>query len=416
MHDQSAVEVSIPDDATSVSATASVRKKVGSRVTIYRNKGSEFWYAQWNNRGEMFRQSLKTKSVKQAQSLGGEIDRQLAVGHLETRTRRGPLISEIYPEYLKNLKFHERDNKSLELYDGYMRQFCHWAELQGIVRFDQVTVQVLEKFQQLLADSGLVTPPRDGGKPRKVTINLKTTIRNKMVNIRSAMAWALRRGLMQSDPAASYKLPSRSKEQGYCYSAKDLRAIFDHAESPYADIFELLSLTGLRVGEFIWLTKADVDFEKKMLHVRRKVLEGTGEKWHPKNGNARVVPLCPRALAIVQAAFVQSPSVWLFHASAINGSKGGRYGYLRLTGALSRAKKAGGVKSGKLHSFRHAFCSHMANSGVPALKVMRILGHSSLNIVLIYYHATDEELLSAIAGVDFDRMSKPEGGVEKGKN
>ena len=37
-------------------------------------------------------------------------------------------------------------------------------------------------------------------------------------------------------------------------------------------------------------------------------------------------------------------------------------------------------------------------------KVMKIVGHSSLDIVLMYYHVSQEELLSAVDGVDFDAI------------
>lgn len=52
----------------------------------------------------------------------------------------------------------------------------------------------------------------------------------------------------------------------------------------------------------------------------------------------------------------------------------------------------------------------MANSGVPPLMVMKIMGHASLDIVLIYYHVRDEQLLSALAGLNFENMF---GGVAK---
>ncbi len=70
-------------------------------------------------------------------------------------------------------------------------------------------------------------------------------------------------------------------------------------------------------------------------------------------------------------------------------------------GQLRRAKKAAGVKRGTLHSFRHFFVSTMANANVSPFKVMKIVGHRSLDIILTYYHASEGELLGA---VDFARV------------
>ena len=59
---------------------------------------------------------------------------------------------------------------------------------------------------------------------------------------------------------------------------------------------------------------------------------------------------------------------------------------------------------GTLHSFRHHFVSTMANANVSPFQVMKIVGHSSLDIILTYYHVGQEELLSAVDGVDFDAI------------
>jgi hypothetical protein len=44
---------------------------------------------------------------------------------------------------------------------------------------------------------------------------------------------------------------------------------------------------------------------------------------------------------------------------------------------------------------------------------MRIVGHSSLDIILTYYHVSEEELLGAVDGVDFGAVFGDEGA---GKN
>ena len=59
------------------------------------------------------------------------------------------------------------------------------------------------------------------------------------------------------------------------------------------------------------------------------------------------------------------------------------------------------MERGTLHSFRHFFVSTMANANVSPFKVMKIVGHSSLDIILTYYHVSEDELLGAVDGVDF---------------
>ncbi len=73
----------------------------------------------------------------------------------------------------------------------------------------------------------------------------------------------------------------------------------------------------------------------------------------------------------------------------------------RLWKQLKKAKTAAAVQRGTLHSFRHFFVSTMANANVSPFNVMKIVGHSSLDIILTYYHVSEEELLGAVDGVDF---------------
>ena len=44
----------------------------------------------------------------------------------------------------------------------------------------------------------------------------------------------------------------------------------------------------------------------------------------------------------------------------------------------------------------------MANANVSPFKVMKIVGHSSLDIILTYYHVSEDELLGAVDEVNFD--------------
>jgi integrase len=58
--------------------------------------------------------------------------------------------------------------------------------------------------------------------------------------------------------------------------------------------------TGLRIGELINLRWADVDLEKRVLHVRVQ------EEWKPKGLRDRVVPLHPSVERVVRAQRVAS--------------------------------------------------------------------------------------------------------------
>jgi len=60
-----------------------------------------------------------------------------------------------------------------------------------------------------------------------------------------------------------------------------------------------------------------------------------------------------------------------------------------------------GFAHGRLHSFRHYFCSTCANNGEPERMVMDWLGHADSEMIRHYYHLHDEEAKRRMDGLDF---------------
>jgi integrase len=86
-----------------------------------------------------------------------------------------------------------------------------------------------------------------------------------------------------------------------------------------------------------------------------------------------------------------------------------------LTPLEKKFKREGGqvgFADGRLHSFRHFFCSTCANSGVPEQVVMAWLGHRDSAMVRHYYHLHDDEAQRQMERLDF--LGKAGGGVAAG--
>jgi integrase len=49
------------------------------------------------------------------------------------------------------------------------------------------------------------------------------------------------------------------------------------------------------------------------------------------------------------------------------------------------------VADGRLHSFRHFFCSMSADNGVPEQMLMAFLGHRDSEMIRHYYHMQQDE-------------------------
>jgi integrase len=72
----------------------------------------------------------------------------------------------------------------------------------------------------------------------------------------------------------------------------------------------------------------------------------------------------------------------------------------KLTTQFPSVDGAKGFADGRLHSFRHYFCSRCANSSVPERMIMEWLGHSDSEMVRHYYHMCDTEARRHMEGLD----------------
>jgi integrase len=145
----------------------------------------------------------------------------------------------------------------------------------------------------------------------------------------------------------------------------------------------LLYLAGLRAGELLRLTQADLDLDTCDLHIR-----------HSKFNKSRVVPLAPDLVqGIVQCRIAAAercgpcrPDTPLFPSP-----HGGRYSITALRGAFHDALKIAGIKRTtdsriRLHDLRHSFaclrlllwCEQNVDLGAKLPLLAAYLGHVGL--------------------------------------
>ncbi|MHC4916990.1 MAG: tyrosine-type recombinase/integrase, partial [Planctomycetota bacterium] len=116
--------------------------------------------------------------------------------------------------------------------------------------------------------------------------------------------------------------------------------------------------------------------------------------WLPKNGEARVIPVCPQLEAILREASRRS----LYVLNTCEGKPYHGDGGNPLLWWFKRLYRRAGIGDWKdlgVHTLRHTFCSRLAQLGVRSELRAAIVGHRTLAMQNLYTHTEQEDALDA---------------------
>ena len=201
-------------------------------------------------------------------------------------------------------------------------------------------------------------------------------------------------------PKDAYVRDALTKEQ----QEKYLQFVQDCGGNYYDDIVILLG-TGLRVSEFYGLTRSDIDFDRRCIHVRRQLCR-TAEKPYfvtpPKTKSGiRNVPMTDAVyMALMRVVKGRtSPKVELLvdgHSGFLFLDKSGMpkvamhlENYMR--GLQKRFEKAYGKPIPRItpHVLRHTFCTNVQQAGLDVKSLQYLMGHSNASVTLdVYTHSS----------------------------
>ncbi len=159
-----------------------------------------------------------------------------------------------------------------------------------------------------------------------------------------------------------------------------LDAMMDKPLSYYA--FQVLYWTGIRVGELLALTKADIDVEAGLLRINKSYqrLRGKDVITTPKTDKSVrtiTIPsfLCEEMQEFMNAQYKLLPTDRLFSITK---------SYLHKE--MDRGTKATGIKRIKIHGLRHSHISALIDMGFSAVDIANRVGHESIDITYRYAH------------------------------
>ena len=181
-------------------------------------------------------------------------------------------------------------------------------------------------------------------------------------------------------------------------------------------VLKTLLLTGLRNAEICGLRWSDVDFDNKVIHVRRNRICNKGygiyEKAPKTKTSIRDVPIVPeleKDLKEYMKWFIEADDDFVTKQDsyyvASNQRREPVYPHIPYHW-LAELEVANGLKRVSCHGLRHTFCSLLLSKNVPIQTVSKYLGHSDSTITLkVYSHFisdTKERVVDAINSIVAD--------------
>ena len=277
-----------------------------------------------------------------------------------------------------------------------LRLFTAWCADRGILRPEEVSRDVVERYQRWLYHYR-----QESGKP----LSFHTQY-NRLVHVKSFFRWLARERYLLYNPASELEMPRLTRRLPTAVlTVSEVEAVLAQPDlsTPLGlrdrAILETFYSTGMRRKELIGLDLYDVDAERGWMAIR-----------HGKGGKDRVVPIGERALAWigkyldeVRCELVVSPGERALFLSKQGTRLSGHF-----THTVRRYLVASGVRDrGGCHLFRHTCATLMLERGADIRTIQEILGHAKLENTQIYTHVSIHQLKKIHAATHPARLERP---------
>jgi integrase/recombinase XerD len=178
-------------------------------------------------------------------------------------------------------------------------------------------------------------------------------------------------------PKRGIFLPSIKKESKLpvVLSREECRALFKAPKLlKHRVILSLIYSAGLRNSELCNLKIGDVDFDRKLIHVKQS-----------KYKKDRMIPLSDRiAVGISKYIDAENPHIWLFNGRSF----GKPMATEGIQWIMRESVKKTTIQKERVcvHSLRHSYATHLLEDGVDIVTVQKLLGHANIATTMIYLH------------------------------
>jgi integrase len=358
-----------------------------------KGKGNPWWVFISHN-GK--RASRKVGDKKAAEAVASTIRAKLQLGEFGFEEQKPVPTFKEHAKMWLSLP-HDWKESTRENYLGNLNNYI--LPVFGKIPINEIKRKDLKHFFDRLLSKG-------------VAVNTVSLIRSPISGV---LSHALDSELIEHNPIIGLKLGKKTTLEFEPLSKEDVILLLESAQQYEGGVYYpsvLLALrTGMRIGEIRALKWKDLDFENRLIEVKRSCRKERITT--PKNGKSRRVDMTPHlaeTLQVLQTAQKRKAlekgrpfSEWVF---ANNLGTIMRYKAFRkaLLGCLKKA----GLRKVRIHDLRHTYATIRLLSGHNIGDVSYQLGHSSIKITYdTYGHWLPGKFKSEVDELDTLHPSAP---------
>lgn len=294
-------------------------------------------------------------------------------------------LEQSFKEWLDVLGY---STSTVRYFPTFVREYLHYMESQGYTSIHDIDIPIIRTYYRQLSQRA--NQKRGGGLSNSY-LNTHINALNKLLEYLRTQARVMLppTGIPAETPNPEPVVPLTSKQIKSLYEAtktyeeeKPALALLDRA------ILAIYYDCGLRRNEGVNLNLSDVDFDQRLMHIRKG-----------KGGKARTVPFSKSTSEHLQnyryegrSHFVRSAKQDTFLLSLRWGSRSNG-GTLNKRLKYMQSQTEDAVLQQQhlhLHILRHSIATHLLYQGMELERVAQFLGHYSLNSTQIYTHLVQE--------------------------
>ena len=289
----------------------------------------------------------------------------------------------------------------------------------GHLRLDKITSRDIQKFVNDLAVNGRNFQT---GKP----LSRKTVIHHLSL-ISSIFSYAVKMDMLAINPCTKVTVPKGEKKEKSIYTIDEVKQLFKLLEAAplkYRAFFMLAIYGGFRRGEMLGLEWKDIDFDTRVVNIRRTSnytnKNGTYTDTTKTRSSQRSIKLAETVINVLRDLKAEHDTMreefgdqWIENDRLFVQWNGKPMANNTPYTWLKRFTEKNGMRFCDVHSMRHFHASILIFAGVDPATVSADLGHSAISTTTgIYVHMFQEaqaRTSDVIANaLDFSKADKTE--------